>query len=204
MSNDPSETGRSPGGRPPEEQGALPNGVRPLDSLRVRDALQLGEEARDLARILQAKVPVATGYLVRLGDEQEARLRAVIAETLAAGNGVRLRPLFPTLGAAQRFERRLPRLPDIAQADQVEAVVGELLAAVAAPELRAALGGSLASLRVRVIACDPGSGGKGASADPLHGDPDELGVWSYASGAAVWRIDRRSGRIIHPGDGLDG
>src|SRR5690606_35826517 len=107
MSNDPSETGRSPGGRPPEEQGALPNGVRPLDSLRVRDALQLGEEARDLARILQAKVPVATGYLVRLGDEQEARLRAVIADTLAAGNGVRLRPLFPTLGAAQRFERRL-------------------------------------------------------------------------------------------------
>src|SRR5690606_7488538 len=117
MSNDPSETGRSPGARPAEEQSALPTGVRPLDSLRVRDALQLGEEARDLARILQAKVPVATGYLVRLGDAQEARLRGVIADALAAGSGVRLRPLFPALGAAQRFERRLPKLDDIGAAD---------------------------------------------------------------------------------------
>lgn len=178
--------------------------MRPLESLRVRDALQLGEEARDLARLLKNRVPVANGFLVRLGDPREERLRGLVSEVLATGAAVRLRPLFPTLGAAVRFERRMGRVADITSGAEAEIVLREVIDALAAPELRAALGGTLVGLRVRVIECVAGSGGRAASADPLHGDPDELGVWSYATGAAVWRIDRRSGRIIHPGEGLDG
>jgi hypothetical protein len=170
----------------------------------VRDALQLGEEARDLARLLKAKVPVAHGCLVRLGDPREERLRNIIAQILGQGASARLRPLFPTQGAALRFERRLGRVEDVSTPEEADRIVDAMLAVFAAPELRAALGGSLAGLRMRVIECDAGSGGRATSADPLHGDPDELDVWSYASGAAVWRIDRRSGHVTHPGGGLDG
>ncbi|MBC7173978.1 MAG: hypothetical protein H5U40_16170, partial [Polyangiaceae bacterium] len=96
------------------------------------------------------------------------------------------------------------RVEDVASEADGERVLADLADVLAAPELRAALGGTIVGLRVRVIECTSGSGGRAASADPLHGDPDELGVWSYATGAAVWRIDRRSGRVIHPGEGLDG
>ncbi len=199
----PGEAGAAREGGADPSNG-LASGVRALESLRVRDALQLGEEARDLARLLKGRVPIANGYLVRLGDPNEERLRTLIAEVLASGSAVRLRPLFPTVGAAVRFERRVGRVPDIASPEEAESVLREVTDALAAPELRAALGGTVVGLRVRVIECEAGSGGRAASADPLHGDPDELGVWSYATGAAVWRIDRRSGRVIHPGEGLDG
>jgi len=181
----------------PAETAGLPAGVRPLAALADEAN---GEEAVELARLLDAGVPLAKGVVVRLsGEDPEARLVRAI-DSVASADALRLRPLFPTRSGAARFARATGPVDDVS-ADEPVTRVRELLEALRSREVATAFGGELSGLEVRIIPRDDGPRGLAASADPERGDPDELSVWT--TGGSPWRIDRRSARVVQPGEGLD-
>ncbi|MAC25394.1 MAG: hypothetical protein CMH59_02725 [Myxococcales bacterium] len=147
-----------------------------------------GEEARDLARLLAARVPVAAAGLLPVErDVDEARLVAAVE---AAGARVWLRPLFPSRAVAERF----PDLPPLCGAADAVAAAGALRAGFEAS------GAPVQRLVVRVVGADAAAPRGGAASAAWSGDPDELSVW--AEGEEAWRIDRRSTRVVEPGAGL--
>lgn len=170
-----------------------------MRSERVAD---LGDEAKELSKLAEAGIPLAHGWIVRLGDEPHARLEAVVRLALAEGEVARVRPLIPTRAASVRFERRIGTVPDIASVEEAVTELARLVEVLGAPDITASFGGSLGSLAVRVLACDRHPAGRAASADPVYGDPDEVSVWTRSAPAARWRIDRKTMRVSMPGEGL--
>ncbi|MFO0693603.1 MAG: hypothetical protein U0230_08615 [Polyangiales bacterium] len=164
-------------------------------------ATELGEEGRDLALLVGATIPLVPGYLLRLAsDGREHEVRRAVAELVSRHGAVRLRPLCATQGIASRLAELLPPLDDVTSAD--DPALGTFLEAFAGEALRSALSGRAAGLPLRVLACDAASGGLATSTDPANGDPDVLGVLPLGA-SRPWRIDRRSGRVVEVGDGME-
>lgn len=147
-----------------------------------------GEEARDLRRLLAARVAVARGHLVPLESRPEG-LVALVSELLDAGaERVLVRVLAPSSAERRSLEQAGPG--ELRAGDDVVAFTK------AWTELR----GRDVFLRV-VPASSDGRGGA-ASVDPQRGDPDTLAVWAQPTPDGAWRIDRRSTRVEVPGEGL--
>ncbi len=171
-------------------------------------ARELGEEARDLARLNGAGLSLAEGYVFRVGaDGAAARLEGAIFDLHLRGMAARVRALFPTAGARARYREVVGDDEDCTLGSDQRAYADRALQRLDRAPLRAALGGSLAAVRLRVLGVDPKSGGIAASADPLHGNPDELWVNTTPppaapSGEGV-RTDRRTGRVLASPDGVN-
>lgn len=173
-------------------------GVRQLDSLEVEESTVYGTEARALAQLAAAGLPLAPGWLVRLADDPEARLVAAVDRGLSRGEVVRLRPALPTDEAAARWDRAVGVPRDVRPGEDLRRHAEALIDA-----LRRTFGSALFAWAVRVLACDASPCGRAVSADTGGGDPDELGVWTREEPAARWHIDRRTLRVTHRGGGLD-
>ncbi|MCB9619030.1 MAG: hypothetical protein H6724_06220 [Sandaracinus sp.] len=147
-----------------------------------------GEEARDLVRLLDARVPVARGRSAPLESRPEA-LAGLLREVLDEGFArVFVRVLAPSAAERRSLEVAGPGV--LRGADDVEAFA----------RAWSALRGRDAVLRI-VGAGEEAAGGA-ASVDPQRGDPDILAVWAESTPDAAWRIDRRSTRVEVPGEGL--
>ncbi|MCA9534183.1 MAG: hypothetical protein KC593_10910 [Myxococcales bacterium] len=189
----------------PTGRNAGTPGVRDFAALTESDAAAIGQEALALFELTRAGLPTALGRIVRLaGDHPEQRLLDALRRALEERPYVRLRTLFPTEHAAQRFDRRAGFPADVDADSDLPAVVASLLESLRAPELSAALGGSLMGLHVRVLGFDARRAGELSSADGQSGDPDMLLVSCVGAGAAPFRIDRRSMRTTAAGEGLSG
>ncbi len=180
----------------------LPWGVRPLEALHPGEAAQAGDELADLLALRASGVPCAPAWLVALsGDGALGRLCTALEVALGSAPGARalLRPLFPTRGLAARFERRPELAALVREPSEVGRAAGAFLASVGAPEVTGALGGSLARLSALVTVAEVGPLGRAASADPVHGDPDQIRVWEAA--VTPWLVDRRTTRVTTRGEG---
>ncbi|MBX3251631.1 MAG: hypothetical protein KF901_30920 [Myxococcales bacterium] len=145
-----------------------------------------GEEARDLARLDAAGVPVARGRLVPLDGAAE-ELEAALAGPVVGGRAW-VRALAPSLAERRAVEPRGPS--DLGPSD-------DWVAAAAAWSTVQAR-----DVVLRVVHAEEGPWGCASSVDPRRGDPDVLAVWQADSPDAAWRIDRRSTRVEVPGEGL--
>jgi hypothetical protein len=183
------------------EVASLPWGIRVLSELTPASVEDRGEEARDLATLVAHGVPIAHGHLVDLaGDERASRLARAVELTAKEGGRVLVTPVFPSRAMATKYEHRAGMRVVIADAAEAGARIASFLDAVSAPDVMAALGGGLARLSARVVLVDaPGTEGQAASADPIHGDPDEIRIWE--STAAPWLVDRRTTRVTSTGEG---
>ncbi|MFW5876024.1 MAG: hypothetical protein ACOCXM_04755 [Myxococcota bacterium] len=179
-------------------RGSSLPGVRQLDALEAEEWTAYGTEARALARLAAAGLPLAPGWLVRLADEPETRLVAAVEQALQRSEVVRLRPALPTDEAAARWDRAVGVPRDVRPGEDLRAHADALIDA-----LRRTFGSTLFAWAVRVLACDAAPCGRAVSADTGGGDPDELGVWTREEPAARWHIDRRTLRATHRGGGLD-
>jgi hypothetical protein len=178
----------------------LPWGVYPISALARLP--YHGEEAKDLAAIAQAGLPVAEGYVVSLsGADPKERVVQALARAIdeARSHLVWVLPLFPTRSIAARLEPRLGFDRTTSSRADVEPIVRSLFSTLESPDVRAALGGGLGNVAVRLVFADDAPFGRAASADPLDGDPDRIRVWEYR--ASAWVVDRRSARITSRGDG---
>jgi hypothetical protein len=146
-----------------------------------------GEEARDLARLLAARVPVARGRIVPLESRPE-KLAAVLHELLASAGRVSIKVLAPS--AAER------RSLEVAGPGVLRAGMDVDALAQAWTSLRGR------DVALRVVPSDDEPCGGAASVDPQRGDPDILTVWAEGQSDAAWRIDRRSTRVEVPGESL--
>jgi hypothetical protein len=183
-----------PGG---ERTAALPSGVRPLEGLDLGEAARFGPELTALVELSRASIPLAPGYLVRLAESPPGRLAAALRRVLDVAPAARMRPVFPSSDAWERFGRGVGVPQDVLAEHDLHARASELVDA-----LREVLGSRALAVAVRVLACDVEPSGCALSADMSQGDPDELGVWARGEPAARWRIDRRSLRVTQRGGGV--
>jgi hypothetical protein len=146
-----------------------------------------GEEARDLARLLAARVPVARGRIVPLESRPE-KLAAVLHELLAGAGRVSIKVLAPSAAERRSLEVAGPGV--LRAGTDVDAL------AQAWTSLRGR------DVALRVVPSDDEPCGGAASVDPQRGDPDILTVWAEGHADAAWRIDRRSTRVEVPGESL--
>ncbi len=176
----------------------------PLKQLR-RDGLRtLGSRELELVQLLDERVSVADGLIVSMSTARPAeRLETAIRTALDESPLVTVRALLPEGIAAEQFERRAAHAVDFEDQDaDLSAKVVRLVKELEAPELAFALGSSGAAVRMVVAPRDKGSFGWAASVEPLRSNPDEVSVWGVASPAAPWLVERRSGRIVTHGEGL--
>lgn len=146
-----------------------------------------GEEARDLARLLVARVPVARGRMVPLESRPE-KLAEVLSELLGGAGRVSIKVLAPSAAERRSLEVAGPGV--LREGSDVDALA----------RVWSSLRGRDVALRIVPSEDDPCGGA--ASVDPQRGDPDILTVWAEGSADAAWRIDRRSTRVEVPGEGL--
>lgn len=177
---------------------------RSLTSITENDAVDCGVEANDLVAVVNAGLPLATGFLVSLAGEAPAK-RLTAAVRLCQQQGfsrVILRPFYSSAAVAARLQPRLGALPDIAEEADMARRVWEVLDCLQTPEALAVLGGQINAVHFRVVGCDAVLGGRAASIHPISGNPDEVAVWTYGSAASVWRVDRRTMRVMRAGEGV--
>ncbi|MCB9591215.1 MAG: hypothetical protein H6719_00670 [Sandaracinaceae bacterium] len=179
---------------------ARPIGARPLDRLTESDAEALGDEARDLAILARAGVPIARGWVVAL-DADGVDVAAFLAERAGEPLGkdgsattcVKLRPWVRRTALAPRARPRFPATEDILDpsllAERVPVLLAEVRASRAGPGV----------VRLRAIHCDAGPSGAATSIDAADGDPAKVSVWS--SGARPYRFDRKTMRTLEEGGG---
>lgn len=193
-------------------QAAL-HAIRRLDALSRADAGALGDEAADLACLVEAAVPVCAGWIVPVDVAPEdvlARLEASLGEPprrrTTRGSQpppppsracLRFAPWFRTAALATRAAPRWPEQPDVFDASEVAPRLTEVLARARA--LGAALGASPGSVWVRILRCDEGPAGSASSVSVADGDPSEVAVW--LPGRAAWTLDRKTMRVVEPGQG---
>jgi hypothetical protein len=172
-----------------------------LEELDAAAASGLGEEARDLAELAAAALPVAGGLIARVDAESPSRLAPLVERALAGAACVRLRPLLPTRSQARRFERQAGIPVDIIRSREIEASLAELASSLASSQAGPA-GGAPTALFLRIVGCDSLPAGRAASTNPDDGNPDEVVVYSRVAPVSPYRIDRRTTRVLAPGEGL--
>lgn len=183
-----------PGGA---HQVAPSSGVRPLEGWTSREATRFGPEMGALVQLEEAGLPVAAGYLVRLSDDPIERLAEALRRVLGAAPVARMRPLFPSADARERFGQRVGLPEDVTTDDDANACAARFMA-----DLRGVLGMDALAVGVRVLGCEREPCGGAVSADADRGDPDEIGVWARGEPASRWRIDRRTLRVTQRGGGM--
>ena len=184
-------------------QEAWPSGVFNLDGLQEADAASMGEEARDLARLVAGGVACAPGVWARLSSTDPLeRLSKLVTRVTLEHECVRLRPLFSSRGASARFSRKAIPL-DITDPGDIDDRCAGLIETLKSEDLAVALGAGISNVQVRIVGGMSAPAGFAASADPTRGDPDEVRVWLAGMSAEAWRIDRRSSRVSHEGARLD-
>jgi hypothetical protein len=192
----------------------LPRGVRWLPALRAGDADAFGDGAAWLARLTDAGIPIAPGWIVSCADEAGAEpavesLVAALRTALAWSRGrgdvgrVVVGPWFATRAAQSRFGRDFPTLPEAVDDAAVEGIASTLAQALTRSlgpggARAGALRGVFARVALRAADADGAVTGMAASADPEDGDPDMVAVWT--DGARPWVVDRRTMRLAREGD----
>jgi len=196
------------------DPGTLPRGVRWLPALRASDADVLGDGAVWLARLTDAGIPVAPGWIASCADDAGAvpaseplvaALRAALSFARTRGDGGRITvgPWFATRVAQSRFGRDFPALPELtddAAAEDIASALAQALTRSLGPggTRTGALRGVFARVALRAVDADGAAMGMAASADPADGDPDMVAVWT--EGARPWIVDRRTMRLAREGD----
>lgn len=182
--------------------------VRPLDELTPADAAVLGGEAADLARLREAAVPLCPGWVIALEtppEEVASLLTAALEESwpAPASRGsqppparrcIRLLPWYRTAALAARGEPSWPAQTDLHESREIAPAVGSLWAELAADGLA-----SKGALRVRAVRRDEGPSGSASSVSKEEGDPSAVDVW--LPGRPAWTLDRRTVRVLEPGQG---
>jgi len=180
---------------------ARPIGARPLDRLSRTDAEALGEEAKDLAALREAGVPIARGWVIPLDVEVED-VAAFLTEKLAlpladdrAGDAtcLKIRAWFRRSARAPRPRGRFPASEDLADPAAIEDALRALMDE--ARDSKQARG----ALRLRVVHCDVAASGAACSVDASDGDPSTVTVWTTA--AKPYRFDRKTMRMLEEGAG---
>src|SRR5512139_3480473 len=75
----------------------------PLGELSIDRAVSLGEEAREVARLVSAAVRGFEGTIVSVRSDSTDSFEKAVREALATAGAVAVRPFFPTAGAARAF-----------------------------------------------------------------------------------------------------
>lgn len=178
---------------------ARPIGARPLDRLGEGDAESLGDEARDLAALVAAGVPVALGWVISI-DADPGDVAAFLCEHARAHEGrgggppcVKLRAWVRRSARTDRARPRFPTAEDVLEPscllERVPALLAEARASRAGPGV----------VRLRAVFCDPGPAGAATSIDAADGDPAKVSVW--LPGARPYRFDRKTMRVLEEGAG---
>ncbi|MBX3275080.1 MAG: hypothetical protein KF729_32750 [Sandaracinaceae bacterium] len=179
---------------------ARPIGARPLDRLGAGDVESLGDEARDLAALAAAGVPLARGWVIGLDvDAPDAaaflaeRLREPIDARANGPSGLKLRSWVRRSAHAPREGPRFPATEDVLEStaltERLEALLAEARASRAGPGV----------LRLRAIHADVGPAGAATSIDVADGDPSKVSVW--LPGERPYRFDRKTMRVLEDGGG---
>lgn len=199
--------------------GALPApigplaGVRELASLRRDELLAMGEEAADLARVVDLGVPFGAIWVIGLSDDAEGRVLAAVTAALALDLTrpvVELGSFFGTHALGARCRRLWPAPVALRRGEDVRARVRELFRVLESRELLIALGGARTEAGVRVtVRDDDGASGLAASVDPRTGDPESVAIRGARPGgsaedAAPWTLDRKTMRLLSEGDAAGG
>jgi hypothetical protein len=177
-------------------------GVRELSSMRRDELFAMGEEASDLARIVDLGVPFGAVWIVGLSDDAEGRVMAVVTAALAldfAHPVVELGSFFRNYALANRLRRLFPESIALRRGDDVRRKVRELFRSLDSGEMMIALGGLRTDVGVRITVRDDGAVGRVASIDPRNGDPEIVAVWSDSH--SPWKLDRKTMRVLeepHP------
>jgi len=179
---------------PPDDMGFA------ISELTVERASSLGEEAREIARLLAAGVRGFDGRVTSIRIDATADLERLARLALEQSGAVAIRPFFPTSGAARTFADVVGEPLDVTTAEQLDALLAALGHALEERAVRLAFGGSR-HIRVRVVSVDPGSFGEATSCDPIDGNPDLVGV--RVDGADWYRVERKSSRTEHAGSGIE-
>lgn len=172
----------------------------PLAQMTGERALSLGEEAREIVRLVQARVRGFDGFVIAARSGGLAELERAVAAARRQGGGAAVRPLFATTGAARAFEEQVAVNLDVVDDAGAAELIRVLDDALRAPALRAAFGGAR-TIPIRVAPFEIGTLGEASSVGPHDGDPDHVGV--RLNGRAWYRVERKSGRTVHEGDSLD-
>lgn len=179
--------------------------------MRRDELCALGEEAADLARVVDLGVPFGAIWVVGLSDDAEGKVLAAVTAALALDHTrpvVELGAFYKTHALAARCHRMWPPRIVLQRGDDVRARVRELFRVLGSSEMLVALGGARTEVGIRVIVRDDGPCGLAASIDPKTGDPELITVWSAASASALpshaaagtpWSLDRKTMRIVREG-----
>lgn len=159
----------------------------------------LGEEAREIARLVQASTRGFDGRVVFVRSDATQELEAALADAIASTGAAVVRLLFPTAGASKVFDDEVSVPLQANDAASANELVARLRGALDTKPMRAAFGGSR-TVPVRVIAVDGELSGMATSVDPFDGDPDRVGVWRGQG--LSYRVERKSGRVELEGEGL--
>ncbi len=165
--------------------------------MRRDELFAMGEEASDLARIVDLGVPVGAVWIVGLSDDAEGRVMAVVSAALAldfAHPVVELRSFFRNYALAQRLQRLFPEPIVLRRGDDVRRSVRELFRSLDSSEMMIALGGLRTDVGVRITVREDGAVGQVASIDPRNGDPEVVTVWSDSR--FLWKLDRKTMRVL--------
>jgi hypothetical protein len=184
-------------------------GVRELASLRRDELALLGEEASDLARVVDLGVPFGAIWVIGLSDDAEGKVLAAVTAALALDHArpvVDLGAFYATHALAARCRRIWPPPVALRRGDDVRARVRELFRVLESSEMLVALGGARTEVGVRVTVRDDGPAGWAASVDPRSGDPDSVAVGLGSADAggdrdAPWIVDRKTMRLVAEGAG---
>jgi hypothetical protein len=186
--------------------------IRSIDTLSRADGPDLGDEASDLARLIEAGVPVCAGWVVSF-DASVSDVALVLENALReqprapaprasqpppppGKNAIRLMPWCASSAIAARAV--WPEQPELCEPSELHPRLSALFAD--ADRLASAAGASLRSggLRLRAIRCDAGLAGRASSVGP-DGDPSTVAVW--LPDQTPWLLDRKTMRALETGFG---
>lgn len=177
-------------------------GVRDLASLRRDELLAMGEEASDLAQVVDLGVPLGAIWVIGLSDDAEGRVLAAVSAALALDLPrpvVELSGFYTTHALGARCWRVWPRRLALRRGDDVRVRVREFFRVLESSEVLVALGGVRTEVGIRVTVRDEGPAGWAASVDPRSGDPDVVAVGAEAG--APFLLDRKTMRLLREGGG---
>ncbi len=186
--------------------------VRSLEGLARTDAVPLGDEAADLARLSEAGVAIAPGWVIAFEAPLSGvlgLLRAALSEEPPAAAPsrrqpppstprLRLSPWFRTSALAARAAPHWPVQPDVGESSELASRLDALWRE--ASRVGSLLGSSPDAVWLRAIRLDEGVSGTASSLGAEDGDPSCVSVW--LPGLAPWTLDRKTMRTLEQGQGL--
>ncbi len=175
-------------------------GLRALGTLSRDELRALGEEAVDLAKVIDLGVPPAPIWVVGLSAEAEGRTVAAVAAALRVEEPapvVELSGFFATHALELRCRRVWPGRVSVRRGEDLPTRVAEMFRVLDSEALQVALAGARTEAGVRITVRDEGPCGWAASIDPASGDPEVVAVG--VEGEMPWRLDRKTMRVV--GDG---